>query len=52
MTDHETIAVALAYAALSLVGPVAMTRLMQWAKTDDAAHLILEIGAAIEGLPK
>ena len=52
MTDHETIAVALAYAALALVGPFVLTRLMQWAESQDAANLAMEIGAAIEGLPK
>ncbi|NBW11324.1 MAG: hypothetical protein EBR82_25160 [Caulobacteraceae bacterium] len=50
MTDHETIAAALAYAALALVGPFVLTRLMQWAESQDAANLILEIGAAIEGM--
>jgi hypothetical protein len=49
MTDHETITVALAYAALTLVGPFVLTRLLRWAESDDAQHLATEIGYAIEG---
>jgi hypothetical protein len=49
MTDHETITVALAYAALALVGPVILTRLLQWADSDAAKNLAREIGMAIEG---
>jgi len=50
VTDHETISVALTYAALALVGPAMLTRLMQWAESYDAANLAAEIGAAIEGV--
>jgi hypothetical protein len=49
MTDHETITVALAYAALALVGPFVISRLLRWAESDDAASLATEIGYAIEG---
>jgi len=49
MTDNETITVALAYAALALVGPVIITRLLQWAESDEAKNLACEIGYAIEG---
>jgi hypothetical protein len=48
MTDHETITVALAYAALALVGPFVLTRLMRWAESSDAQSLALEIGTALE----
>jgi hypothetical protein len=48
VTDHETITVAMLYAALALVGPFILTRLMRWAESDDAASLAAEIGAAIE----
>lgn len=48
MTDHETITVALAYAALALVGPFIITRLMRWAESSDAANLAVEIGMALE----
>jgi hypothetical protein len=47
--DNETITVALAYAALALVGPFVLARLIRWAESDDAANLACEIGAAIEG---
>jgi hypothetical protein len=49
MTDNETLAVALAYAALALVGPFVLTRLVRWAESDDAQRLAVEIGTAIEG---
>ena len=49
MTDHETITVALAYVALALVGPAILTRLLQWAESDEAANLAYEIGMALEG---
>jgi len=52
MADNETITVALAYAALALVGPFILTRLMQWAESTDAQSLALEIGAAIEGVTR
>jgi hypothetical protein len=48
MTDHETITVAMLYAALALVGPFILTRLMRWAESADAQSLAREIGAAIE----
>jgi len=48
MTDNETITVALAYAALALVGPFVLSRLLRWAESDDAQRLACEIGAAIE----
>jgi len=50
MTDHETITVALAYAALALVGPFVLARLIRWAESDDAQRLATEIGYAIEGV--
>jgi hypothetical protein len=50
MTDSETLTVALLYAALALVGPFVLTRLMRWAESDDAANLAVEIGYAIEGV--
>jgi len=49
MTNHETITVALAYAALALVGPFVLSRLLRWAESDDAQRLASEIGYAIEG---
>jgi hypothetical protein len=48
MRDHETLTVALLYAAIALVGPFVLTRLMRWAQSDDAASLAMEIGAAVE----
>jgi len=48
VNDHETITVALTYAALSLVGPAMLTRLMQWAESDDAANLAAEIALVVE----
>ena len=48
MTDHETITVALLYAALALVGPFVLSLLLRWAQSDDAQRLACEIGAAIE----
>lgn len=48
MTDHETITVALLYAALALVGPFVISMLMRWSETQEAANLAAEIGAAIE----
>ena len=50
VTDHETITVAFAYAALALVGPFVLARLIRWAESDDAANLATEIGYAIEGV--
>ena len=50
MTDSETLTVALLYAALALVGPFVLTRLLRWAESDDAANLVMEIGYAIEGV--
>jgi len=50
MTDHETITVSLAYAALALVGPFVLARLIRWAESDDAQRLATEIGYAIEGV--
>jgi len=50
MHDHETLTVALLYAALALVGPFVLTRLAGWAESDDAANLAMEIGMAIEGV--
>jgi hypothetical protein len=49
MTDSETLTVAFAYAALALVGPFMLTRLLRWAESDDAQRLASEIGYAIEG---
>jgi hypothetical protein len=46
--DNETITVAVAYAALALVGPFVLTRLMRWAESTDAQSLAREIGAAVE----
>lgn len=48
MIDHETLTVALLYAALALVGPFVLTRLVRWAASDDAANLATEIGYALE----
>ena len=48
MTDNETITVALLYAALALVGPFVLTRLVRWAESDDAQRLASEIGYALE----
>jgi hypothetical protein len=48
VNDHETITVALLYAALALVGPFLLTRLARWAESDQAASLAAEIGYAIE----
>jgi len=50
VTDNETIAVACLYAALALVGPLVLTRLLRWAESDDAANLASDIGYAIEGV--
>ena len=50
MTDSETLTVALLYAALALVGPFVLSRLLRWAESDDAANLAVEIGYAIEGV--
>ena len=52
MSDHETITVALLYAALALVGPLVLSRLLRWAESDDAKNLACEIGYAIEGVVK
>jgi hypothetical protein len=48
MTHHETLTVALLYAALALVGPFMLTRLARWAETQEAANLAMEIGTALE----
>jgi len=48
VTDHETITVAVLYAALALVGPFILTRLMRWAESTDAQSLAREIGTALE----
>ena len=50
--DNETITVALLYAAMMLIGPVLLTRIMQWANSREAANLALEIGYAIEGVTR
>jgi hypothetical protein len=50
VTDNETITVALAYAALALVGPFVLSRLIRWAESNDAASLASEIGSALEGV--
>jgi hypothetical protein len=50
VTDNETLTVALAYAALALVGPFVLSRLLRWAESDDAQNLATEIGYAIEGV--
>jgi hypothetical protein len=50
VTDHETITVALLYAALALVGPFVLSRIMSWAESDDAQRLATDIGYAIEGV--
>ena len=52
MNDNETITVALAYAALALVGPFVLTRLVRWAESSDAQNLAVEIGTAIEGVAR
>jgi hypothetical protein len=52
VTDNETITVALAYAALALVGPFVLTRLVRWAESSDAQSLAREIGRAIEGVTR
>jgi len=48
VTDHKTITVALLYAALALVGPFVLSRLMRWAESDDAASLAAEIAMVVE----
>ena len=50
MTNHETLTVALLYAALALVGPFVLSRLLRWAESDDAQRLATDIGYAIEGV--
>lgn len=52
MIDNETITVAIAYAALALVGPFVLTRLLQWAESDEAKNLAYEIGMALEGVTR
>ena len=52
MIDHETLTVACLYAALALVGPFVLSRLLRWAESDDAQRLAVEIGAAIEGVAR
>jgi hypothetical protein len=49
MSDDETIAVAVSYAAFALVGPFLISMLMRWCESREAENLVLEIGAAIEG---
>jgi len=48
LTDHETLTFALLYAALALVGPFVLTRLLRWSESQDAANLAVEIGMALE----
>jgi hypothetical protein len=48
MTGHETLTVALLYAALALVGPFMLARLLRWSESQDAASLAVEIGMALE----
>ena len=48
MKDNETLAVAFVYVALALISPVLLTRLAQWAESDDADNLAREISAVIE----
>jgi hypothetical protein len=50
LTDHEPITVALLYAALALVGPFMLSRLIRWSESDDAQRLASEIGYAMEGV--
>jgi hypothetical protein len=52
VTDHETITVALLYAALTLVGPAMLTRLMQFALSNDATNLAAEIATVVEGVTR
>jgi hypothetical protein len=52
MSDDETIAVAVVYAAFALVGPLMITMLMRWCESQDAENLLVEIGAAIEGVTR
>ena len=52
MIDNETITVALLYAALALVGPFLISMLMRWAESKEAESLLVEIGAAIEGVTR
>jgi len=49
MTDHETLAVAVTYAALALAGSAMLARLSRWAESDDGKRFAVEIGNAIEG---
>jgi len=48
MHDHETITVALLYAALALVGPFVLTRIAWWAQSDEAANLACEVALVLE----
>ena len=52
MNDHETITVALLYAALALVGPFLLTRLARWAESDQAASLAAEIAMVVDEVTK
>lgn len=52
MTDDETIAVALTYAAFALVGPFLISMLMRWCESPEAENLMVEIGAALEGVAR
>jgi hypothetical protein len=48
MTDHEPLTVALLYAALALVGPFMLSRLVRWAETQEAANLACEVALVLE----
>jgi len=48
MTDHETIAVAVSYAALALAGPWFVSAFLRWLESDEARLLALEIGTLVE----
>ena len=48
MIDHETIAVAVTYAAFALVGPWMVTMFLRWLESDEAGRLAVEIGAIVE----
>jgi hypothetical protein len=50
--DNETITVAVSYAAFALVGPFLISMLMRWCESQEAESLVLEIGAAIEGVTR
>ena len=48
MTDNDTIAVAVTYAAMALLGPFFVSMVLRWSESQDAAELVSEIGAVIE----